>query len=57
MLGCRDAPLRDLKVASAGAQAPARITQVRTAIDASRRTAVVAAAEGLPARTQIAKAG
>ncbi len=45
MLGCRDAPPRELKVASAGAQAPARITQVRTAVDASRRTAVVAAAE------------
>ena len=45
ILGCRDGPQRELKVASAGAQAPARITQVRTAIDASRRTAVVAAAE------------
>jgi serine protease Do len=44
-LGCRDAPEPPLTVASAGAQAPARVTQVQTAIDASRRTALVAAAD------------
>ena len=44
-LGCRDAPEPRLSVASAGAQAPARVAQVQTAIDASRRTALVAAAD------------
>jgi serine protease Do len=44
-LGCRDAPEPPLSVASAGAQAPSRVAQVQTAIDASRRTALVAAAD------------
>jgi len=44
-LGCRDAPEPPLTVASAGAQTPSRVAQVQTAIDASRRTALVAAAD------------
>jgi serine protease Do len=43
-LGCHDAP-QELTVASAGAQAPSRTAQVQTAIDAARRTALVAAAD------------
>jgi serine protease Do len=45
ILGCRDRPAGPLVVASAGAQNPARVTRVQTAIDASRQTALVAAAE------------
>ncbi|HEX2249199.1 MAG TPA: trypsin-like peptidase domain-containing protein [Gemmatimonadales bacterium] len=45
ILGCRDRPAGPLVVASAGAQNPARLTRVQTAVDASRQTALVAAAE------------
>jgi serine protease Do len=45
LLGCRDAPDPQLAVATAGAQASTRITPVQTAIDASRRTALVTAAD------------
>ena len=44
LLGCHDAS-RELTVASAGAQVPSRTAQVQTAIDAARRTALVAAAD------------
>jgi serine protease Do len=46
--GCRDAPPPRLAVASAGAQTPspvAQAAQVQTAVDASRRTALVTAAD------------
>jgi serine protease Do len=42
--GCRDAP-ETLTVDRAGAQTPARVHEVQTAIDASRRTALVTAAD------------
>jgi len=42
--GCRDSPSR-LSVSSAGAQTAARVTAVQSAVDASRRTALVAAAD------------
>ena len=45
LLGCRDAPDPQLSVATAGAQTSARITSEQTAVDASRRTALVAAAD------------
>jgi serine protease Do len=45
VLACRDTRLPDLNTASAGAQTPARVAQVQSAIDASRRTALVAAAD------------
>ena len=45
MLGCRDSPEPQLTVASAGAQTSARTAPVQTAVDASRRTALVAAAD------------
>ena len=45
VLGCRDAPDPRLTTASVGAQTPARVAQVQTAVDASRRTALVAAAD------------
>ena len=44
LLSCRAQPSR-LSVASAGAQSPARLVQSRGAIAASRRTALVAAAD------------
>jgi serine protease Do len=44
-LGCRDAPGDRLAVATAGAQTPTKVAQVQTAVDASRRTALVAAAD------------
>ncbi len=45
VLGCRDQTEGPLVTASAGAQNPARVTQIQRAIDASRQTALVAAAE------------
>jgi serine protease Do len=45
VLGCQDHTEGPLVTASAGAQNPARETQVQRAIDASRQTALVAAAE------------
>src|ERR671921_1755393 len=42
LLGCRDSP--DLTVSSAGAQS-ARVAEAQTVVDASRRTALVAAAD------------
>jgi serine protease Do len=44
-VGCREAPSQELTVASAGAQTPTRASQVQAAVDASRRTALVAAAD------------
>src|SRR5687767_10731987 len=44
VLSCRDAPETSLAVASVGAQTPARVAQLQAAVDASRRTALVAAA-------------
>ena len=44
-LGCRDASPPRLAVARAGAQTPTRVAGVQTAIDASRRTALVTAAD------------
>ena len=44
LLGCRDAP-PSLAVSSAGAQTAARAVQAQSAITASRRTALVAAAD------------
>jgi serine protease Do len=44
LLGCRDSPPA-LSVSSAGAQAAARLAQAQTAVSASRRTALVAAAD------------
>jgi serine protease Do len=45
VLACRDAPHPTLKVASAGAQTPTRVVQAQTALNVSRRTALVAAAD------------
>ena len=45
LFGCREAPRTELSVARAGAQAPSRTASAQTAIDASRRTALVAAAD------------
>jgi serine protease Do len=45
VLSCRDAPETSLAVASVGAQTPARVAQLQAAVDASRRTALVAAAD------------
>src|SRR5919112_2120991 len=45
LLGCRDAPEAPLSVASAGAQASGRAAAAQSAIDASRRTALVTAAD------------
>jgi serine protease Do len=45
VLACRDAPQPTLKVASAGAQTNARLVQAQTAVNGSRRTALVAAAD------------
>src|SRR4051794_579600 len=45
MLGCRDAPDSGLRVASAGAQTPARAAKLQSSVDASRRTALVTAAD------------
>ncbi|HEY3012467.1 MAG TPA: trypsin-like peptidase domain-containing protein [Gemmatimonadales bacterium] len=45
LLGCRDAPQPRLTIASAGAQTPAPVEQIQTAVSASRRTALVAAAD------------
>jgi serine protease Do len=45
VLGCREAPDSQLSVATAGAQTSARVAPVQTAVDASRRTALVAAAD------------
>jgi serine protease Do len=44
LLGCRDSP-PDLTVSSAGAQTAARVPALQSAVDASRRTALVAAAD------------
>jgi serine protease Do len=44
-LGCRDAPEAQLAVATAGAQTQTQVTQVQTEVTASRRTALVAAAD------------
>jgi serine protease Do len=44
-LGCRDAPPTELKIASAGAQTSTRVARTQTVVDASRRTAIVAAAD------------
>jgi serine protease Do len=45
VLGCRDAPQAELAVATAGAQTPATPAHVQSTVDASRRTALVAAAD------------
>src|SRR4051794_15278908 len=45
VLGCRDAPHSELSVASSGAQAPSRVASAQSAVDASRRTALVTAAD------------
>ncbi|HEV7365177.1 MAG TPA: trypsin-like peptidase domain-containing protein [Gemmatimonadales bacterium] len=45
LLACRDAPHPTLKIASAGAQTPTRVVPAQAAIDGSRRTALVAAAD------------
>ena len=44
-IGCRDAPRRELRVATAGAQAPSRVASTQNSIDVSRRTALVTAAD------------
>jgi serine protease Do len=44
-LGCREAPASGLAIASSGMQTPKRVSPVQTAVDASRRTALVAAAD------------
>jgi serine protease Do len=44
LLGCRDSP-RSLSVSSAGAQTASRVAETQTTINASRRTALVAAAD------------
>ena len=44
-LGCRDTPQARLSVATAGAQTPAQVAQVQTSVSASRKTALVAAAD------------
>ncbi len=45
LVACRDAPHRTLKIASAGVQTPTRVVQAQAAINVSRRTALVAAAD------------
>src|SRR3954466_13275128 len=45
LLGCRDAKPVPLSVASAGGQTPKPVAQVQTAVDASRKTALVSAAD------------
>jgi serine protease Do len=45
LTGCREAPHPTLKIASAGARTPARVAQAQAAINVSRRTALVAAAD------------
>jgi serine protease Do len=45
LLGCREAPERQLTMASAGAQASARLAPAQNAVDVSRRTALVTAAD------------
>ena len=45
LAGCGDRDLPGLRVASAGAQSPARATEVQNAVSSSRRTALVAAAD------------
>jgi serine protease Do len=45
LLGCRDAKPVPLSVASAGVQTPKPVAQVQTAVDASRKTALVSAAD------------
>jgi serine protease Do len=45
LLACREAPHPTLKIASAGAQTPPRVVPAQTAIEVSRRTALVAAAD------------
>jgi serine protease Do len=45
LAGCREAPASGLAVASSGVQTPKRVTPVQTAVDVSRRTALVAAAD------------
>src|SRR3954468_25075021 len=44
-IGCRNAPKRELRVATAGAQASSRVASAQNAIDVSRRTALVTAAD------------
>src|SRR5215204_1275151 len=44
-IGCRDAPERELRVATAGAQASSRVASAQNAIEVSRRTALVTAAD------------
>jgi len=44
-LACRDAPQSQLSVVSAGAQTPTRVANSQSEIDASRRTALVTAAD------------
>src|SRR4051794_17514422 len=44
-IGCRDAPKRELRVATAGAQASSRVASAQNAVDVSRRTALVTAAD------------
>ena len=44
-IGCRDAPRRELRVATAGAQASSRVASAQNSIDVSRRTALVTAAD------------
>src|SRR5215207_2721902 len=44
-IGCRDAPERELRVATAGAQASSRAASAQNAVDVSRRTALVTAAD------------
>ena len=43
--GCRDADRASIRITSAGAQTPRNVAQAQTAVDASRRTALVAAAD------------
>jgi serine protease Do len=45
LLACRNTPERQLTVASAGAQASTRLAPAQNAIDVSRRTALVSAAD------------
>ena len=45
LLGCGDAPEPQLAVTRAGAQTSGRAAAAQTAIDASRRTALVTAAD------------
>jgi len=45
LVACRDAPHPTLKIESSGAQTPTRVVQAQAAINVSRRTALVAAAD------------